>query len=58
MLQSGVTNYLVVALDEDLRDLMISKGINVYYYEVALHPNARLKLKPSFASNTNCCSDK
>lgn len=35
LLQSGVTNYLIVALDKEVRDHLEAKGMNVYYHKVA-----------------------
>ena len=34
LLQTGLTNYLIVALDEEVRDYMQAKGLNVYYHKV------------------------
>lgn len=35
VVQSGVTNYLIVALDVEVRDHLLSKGMNVYYHKVS-----------------------
>ena len=35
LLQAGVTNYLIIALDEEVRDYMQARGMNVYYHKVS-----------------------
>lgn len=34
VVKAGVQNYLIVAIDEKLRDYLVSKGYNVYYRDI------------------------
>lgn len=38
--QAKVSNYLVVAIDTDLRDELEKEGIPVYYRDVKVHPTS------------------
>lgn len=45
LLQSGVTNYLIVALDKEVRDHLEGKGMNVYYHKVGTSPVLQQEFK-------------
>ena len=34
--KANIANYLVVAIDEKLRDYLVSKGYNVYYRDITV----------------------
>lgn len=34
--KTNIPNYLVVAIDEKLRDYLVSKGYNVYYRDITV----------------------
>ena len=55
LLQSGVQNYLIVGLDKQIRDHLVSKGLNVYYHQVAVCASWRRRHVPQCCLNRQWC---
>ena len=47
--QAGVRNYVVVAIDAQLRDHLTARGINVYYKDIQVG-RPRLRCQPSYCA--------
>lgn len=57
-----IPNFLIVAIDTELRDYLTEKGVNVYYKDIqvrlALHPSMEMTLRRKESTYYTLCEPK